>query len=256
MLRVADHFERSDTGRARRENEDSFYARSPMFAVADGMGGAQAGEVASRVAVEAIEIFIQETAGADKNRTWPFPFDPTVSLESNRLRAAFRIANHKIAAAIADSQDLRGMATTASAVLVGTHGASVAHVGDSRVYVLRDGQLNQITHDHSWVEEQVRAGTLSPTAARQHPWRNVVTRALSGGDDPEVDLTEVAPHPGERYLLCSDGLFTVVSDSRIAQLLSQTDTPLDAICQALVQAANEAGGPDNITTLILQIDAP
>jgi protein phosphatase len=84
----------------------------------------------------------------------------------------------------------------------------------------------------------------------------VVTRALSGGDDPEVDLTEVAPHPGERYLLCSDGLFTVVSDSRIAQLLSQTDTPLDAICQALVQAANEAGGPDNITTLILQIDAP
>jgi len=207
------------------------------------------------IAVEAIEAFIEETAGADKNRTWPFPFDPTVSLESNRLRAAFRIANHKIAAAIADSHDLRGMATTASAVLLGPHGASVAHVGDSRVYVLRDGHLEQITNDHSWVEEQVRAGTLSPTAARQHPWRNVVTRALSGGEDPEVDLTEVSPSQGERYLLCSDGLFTVVPDSRIAQLLGQADVSLDAICRGLVQAANEAGGPDNITTLILQIDA-
>jgi PPM family protein phosphatase len=220
------------------------------------MGGHVAGEVASRVAVEAIEAFIEETAGADKNRTWPFPFDPTVSLESNRLRAAFRLANRKIGAAIADSQDLRGMATTASAVLVGPRGASVAHVGDSRVYVFRQSQLDQITHDHSWVEEQVRAGTLSPTAARQHPWRNVVTRALSGGDDPEVDVTEVSPKAGERYLLCSDGLFTVVPDSRIAELLSQTGVPLDAICRGLVQAANEAGGPDNITTLILQIDGP
>ena len=248
----------SDPGLKRTSNEDSYSTRPDvgLFVVADGMGGHVAGEVASRVAVEAIEAFIEETAGADKNRTWPFPFDPTVSLESNRLRAAFRLANRKIGAAIADSQDLRGMATTASAVLVGPRGASVAHVGDSRVYVLRQSQLDQITHDHSWVEEQVRAGTLSPTAARQHPWRNVVTRALSGGDDPEVDVTEVSPKPGERYLLCSDGLFTVVPDNRIAQLLSQTDVALDAICRGLVQAANEAGGPDNITTLILQIDGP
>src|SRR5512141_288950 len=123
----------SDPGLRRTSNEDSYVARPDLglFAIADGMGGHVAGEVASRLAVEAIDAFIQETAGADKNRTWPFPFDPTVSLESNRLRAAFRIANHKIAAAIADSQDLRGMATTASAVLVGQHGASVAHVGDS-----------------------------------------------------------------------------------------------------------------------------
>jgi serine/threonine protein phosphatase PrpC len=248
----------SDPGLKRTSNEDSYSARPDvgLFVVADGMGGHVAGEVASRVAVQAIEAFIEETAGADKNRTWPFPFDPTVSLEANRLRAAFRLANRKIGAAIADSQDLRGMATTASAVLVGPRGASVAHVGDSRVYVLREGHLDQITHDHSWVEEQVRAGTLSPTAARQHPWRNVVTRALSGGDDPEVDVTEVSPQKGERYLLCSDGLFTVVPDSRLAELLGQTGVPLDAICRGLVQAANEAGGPDNITTLILQIDGP
>ena len=245
----------SDPGLKRSSNEDSYSTRPDvgLFVVADGMGGHVAGEVASRVAVEAIEAFIEETAGADKNRTWPFPFDPTVSLESNRLRAAFRIANHKIAAAIADSQDLRGMATTASAVLVGTHGASVAHVGDSRVYVLRDGQLNQITHDHSWVEEQVRAGTLSPTAARQHPWRNVVTRALSGGEDPDIDVVEIRPVAGERYLLCSDGLFGVVTDDRIAELMAGPGS-LEDICGRLIDAANDAGGPDNITAMLLQVD--
>lgn len=248
----------SDPGLKRSSNEDSYSTRPDvgLFVVADGMGGHVAGEVASRVAVEAIEAFIEETAGADKNRTWPFPFDPTVSLEANRLRAAFRLANRKIGAAIADSQDLRGMATTASAVLLGPRSASVAHVGDSRVYVLRDGRLEQITNDHSWVEEQVRAGTLSPTAARQHPWRNVVTRALSGGEDPEVDVTEVTPAPGERYLLCSDGLFGVVPDTRIAQLLGQQNVGLEDICRGLIAAANEAGGPDNITALILQIDVP
>jgi protein phosphatase len=247
----------SDAGLKRTSNEDSYSTRPDvgLFVVADGMGGHVAGEVASRVAVEAIEVFIQETAGADRNRTWPFPFDPSISLEANRLRAAFRLANRKIALAIADSQDLRGMATTASAVLLGARSASVAHVGDSRVYVLRDGKLQQITHDHSWVEEQVRAGTLTPTAARQHPWRNVVTRALSGGEDPEVDVTEVSPKPGERYLLCSDGLFTVVPDTHIAEILGEQGVPLESIARNLVEAANEGGGPDNITALILQIDA-
>ncbi len=248
----------SDPGLRRTSNEDSYSTRPDvgLFVVADGMGGHVAGEVASRVAVEAIEAFIEETAGADKNRTWPFPFDPTLSLEANRLKAAFRLANRRIASAIADSQGLRGMATTASAVLFGERRASVGHVGDSRVYVLRKGALEQITHDHSWVEEQVRAGMLSPTAARQHPWRNVVTRALSGGEDPEVDVTEVTPVPGERYLLCSDGLFAVVPDARIAEILGRKDVPLDAICRGLVEAANEEGGPDNITTLILEIDVP
>jgi protein phosphatase len=247
----------SDPGLKRTSNEDSYSTRPDvgLFVVADGMGGHVAGEIASRVAVEAIEAFIEETAGADKNRTWPFPFDPGISLEANRLKAAFRLANRKIAAAIADSQDLRGMATTASAVLFGARSASVGHVGDSRVYVLREGKLEQITADHSWVEEQVRAGTMSRSAARQHPWRNVVTRALSGGEDPEVDVTEVKPKAGERYLLCSDGLFGVVADQRIAEILGEK-AALGTLCQRLVEAANEAGGPDNITTVILQIDVP
>ena len=249
---------RTDAGLRRSSNEDSHSSRPDigLFIVADGMGGHVAGEVASRVAVESVAAFIEETAGDDRNRTWPFPFEPQLSLEGNRLKAAFRLANRRIAAAIADSQDLRGMATTASAILHGPTHSCVAHIGDSRVYMLRGGALTQLTHDHSWVEEQVRAGTLTPAAARQHPWRNVVTRALSGGEDPDVDLVEIQPQPGDRYLLCSDGLFGVVPDEKIGALVSDRSASLEDICGKLIDAANAAGGPDNITAMLLQVDAP
>ena len=148
------------------------------------------------------------------------------------------------------------MATTASAILVGKDQACVAHIGDSRVYVLQGSELHQITDDHSWVEEQVRAGMLTPAAARQHPWRNVVTRALSGAEDPEIDVVQMKPAPGDRYLLCSDGLFGVVGDDQIAEILSDRKSSLETLCARLIEAANEAGGPDNITALIIQIDAP
>ena len=251
---------RTDPGLRRSSNEDSYCTRPDLglYVVADGMGGHVAGEVASRVAVETIQTFIAETAGADKNRTWPFPFEPQISLEGNRLKAAFRLANRQIANAMADSADLRGMATTASAVLTGRTSACVGHVGDSRVYALREGALRQITDDHSWVEEQVRAGTMSATAARQHPWRNVVTRALSGGSDPEIDIVELSPEKGERFLLCSDGLSGVVPHETIAEILGAAE-PLDTVCDRLIAAANEGGGPDNITVLVLEVapaDAP
>jgi protein phosphatase len=246
----------TDKGLRRTSNEDSHCERSDigLFVVADGMGGHVAGEVASREAVEAIQAFINDTASADKNRTWPFPFEPSISFEANRLKSAFRLANRRIAAAINDSNDLRGMATTASALLAGTSSACVAHVGDSRVYRLRSGELKQLTHDHSWVEEQVRAGTMSASAARQHPWRNVVTRALSGGEDPEVDVTEVEPVAGDRYLLCSDGLFSVVTDQQIAEILGDKQLSLQEICTSLITAANAGGGPDNITALVLEVN--
>jgi len=249
---------RSDPGLRRSTNEDCYCTRDDigLYMVADGMGGHVAGEIASRIAVEAIQAFIEETAGADKNRTWPFPFDPALSLDANRIKAAFRLANRRIANAIADSHELRGMATTASALIAGTESACVAHVGDSRVYVLRNRELAQITNDHSWVEEQVRAGTMSPTAARQHPWRNVVTRALSGGEDPEVDVTQIRPLESERYLLCSDGLFSVVTDDQIAEIMADRNVPLEQLCQRLIDAANNLGGPDNITTLVLEVNAP
>jgi protein phosphatase len=249
---------RTDPGLRRGSNEDSYCTRGDLglFIVADGMGGHAAGEVASHLAVETIQTFIAETAGADKNRTWPFPFEPSISLEGNRLKAAFRLANRQIAKATADSADLRGMATTASAFLAGTRTACVGHIGDSRIYVLRNGTLAQVTDDHSWVEEQVRAGTMTETAARQHPWRNVVTRALSGGGDPEIDTVELTPTPGERFLLCSDGLSGVVPHDAIARMLGDAGASLDDICAHLIAAANEGGGPDNITALVLEVDAP
>lgn len=249
---------RTDNGLRRTSNEDSHTSRPDLglFVVADGMGGHVAGEVASRVAVESIAAFIEETSGADRNRTWPFPFEPDLSLEANRLKAAFRLANRRIAATIADSQDLRGMATTASAILHGPTHSVVGHIGDSRVYVLRRDTLTQLTNDHSWVEEQVRAGTLTPAAARLHPWRNVVTRALSGGEDPDVDVVEIHPEPGDRFLLCSDGLFGVVPDEQIAEILSDRTAALEEICGRLIDAANAAGGPDNITAMVLQVNAP
>jgi protein phosphatase len=249
---------RTDPGLRRSSNEDSYCTRPDLglFVVADGMGGHVAGEVASRVAVEKIQEFIAETAGADQNRTWPFPFEPAISLEGNRLKAAFRLANRRLANEMADKADLRGMATTASAVLAGKTSACVAHVGDSRVYaidLLSGGPLQQLTDDHSWVEEQVRAGTMTEAAARQHPWRNVVTRALSGGTDPDIDTIEIAPQPGARFLLCSDGLSGVVSRDAIEGILGDKALPLDAICQKLVAAANEGGGPDNVTALVIEI---
>jgi serine/threonine protein phosphatase PrpC len=240
----------------RPTNEDSHCARPDLglFLVADGMGGHVAGEVASRVATDSIESFIEQTRNVNEQTTWPFPFEPDLSLDGNRIKAAFKLANRRIAAAMANERELRGMATTASAILIGSRGSVVAHVGDSRVYVLRAGDLNRLTHDHSWVEEQVRAGTMDAVSARQHPWRNVVTRALAGGEDPDIDIRDVTLEPGDRLLLCSDGLFSVVSDEQIGRLLG-LDVDLAQVSQKLIDAANEAGGPDNITTLLVQIDA-
>src|SRR6187399_1867814 len=182
----------SHPGLRREANEDSVCARQDigLFLVADGMGGHAAGEVASKLASQVIETFINDTRDADVNTTWPFPYDSNLSLDGNRLTAAFRLANRRINAAMQDDEALRGMATTAAAVLVNRGKPVVAHVGDSRVYLWRSGTLTQVTQDHSWVTEQVRAGVLTEADARHHPWRHVVTRALSGGDDPEVDVRE------------------------------------------------------------------
>jgi protein phosphatase len=148
---------------------------------------------------------------------------------------------------------LRGMATTAAVVLGGSGKPVVAHVGDSRIYMFRDNHLRQVTEDHSWVGEQIRAGVLSDADARRHPWRNVVTRALSGGDDPQVDIAEVEVRKGDRLLVCSDGLSGVVAFEEIEAIVSRRED-LSAICSSLIEAANKAGGPDNITVALLQVD--
>jgi protein phosphatase len=246
----------SHPGLRREENEDAYCVRPDLglFLVADGMGGHAAGEVASKLAVDAIEAFVAETQSADVNRTWPFPLDPSISLDQNRLKAAFRLANRRIAEAMDANETLRGMATTAAALLFGADlSPAIAHVGDSRVYLWRGQALQQVTHDHSWVSEQVRAGIMSEADARRHPWRNVVTRALAGGDDPEVDIATVAAAAGDRFLICSDGLSSVVTNETIVSSL-EAGQGLEQTCQTLIAAANAAGGPDNITVAILQVD--
>jgi protein phosphatase len=245
----------SDPGLRREGNEDAYCVRADLglYVVADGMGGHEAGEVASKLAAEIIENFVNDTKNADINTTWPFPYDPSLTLDGNRLKAAFRLANRRLAAAMEQNEALRGMATTAVAVLAAKGEPVVAHVGDSRIYLWRKGKLHQVTEDHSWVSEQVRAGVLTETDARRHPWRNVVTRALAGGEDPEVDVAVLELEIGDRLLLCSDGLSGVVQPDGLAEIMAK-GLDIEATCQALVEAANAAGGPDNITVAILKVD--
>jgi protein phosphatase len=245
----------SHPGLRREENEDSYSKRDDLalYLVADGMGGHAAGEIASKIAVDTIESFINDTHDADPNRTWPFPYDTALTLNGNRLKAAFRLANRKIGAAMDANDTLRGMATTAAAILLGREKPVVAHVGDSRIYLWRDNKLQQVTDDHSWVSEQVRAGVMTEADARRHPWRNVVTRALAGGEDPEVDIAELDLRKGDRVMICSDGLSSVVPRETLEAILGRGDD-LDSTCATLIDAANKAGGPDNITVALLSVD--
>jgi protein phosphatase len=245
----------SHPGLRREENEDSYCVRPDLglYIVADGMGGHAAGEVASRLAIDTIEAFIDETKTSDVQRTWPFPYDPALSHDGNRLKAAMRLANRRIASAVERDPSLKGMATTAASLLIGPEGVTVAHVGDSRVYRSRNGALQQVTDDHSWVGEQVRAGSLTEADAKQHPWRNVVTRALAGGEDPEVDVAEVQAERGDVLMICSDGLSGVVSNDACQAIIAAASS-LEEACEHLIHAANAAGGPDNITVALLTID--
>lgn len=246
---------RTDSGLRRSQNEDAYCVRPALglYAVADGMGGHAGGEVASGIAVEAIANVIETTTELGPQDTWPIPFDPSVSREGNRLRAGFDLANRRIADRVAEDAALRGMATTAVALLLTEKTTALAHVGDSRAYLFRATALTRLTRDHSWVEEQVQAGLLSENAAREHPWRNIVTRALSGGEAVDVEVAELELQPGDRLILCSDGLSSVLTDTAISEIVAQHDR--QAVCDELVRVVNERGGPDNVTTLVLDIDA-
>jgi protein phosphatase len=254
MLRISSAAA-SHPGLRREENEDACAVREELglYLVADGMGGHAAGEIASRIATDTIERFIEDTRETGPDGPWPLTFDSSMSVAGNRLQMAFRLANRELRSTIARDGSLRGMATTAVALLIDEPQAVVANVGDSRMYLWREGVLQQVTHDHSWVGEQVRAGVLSESAARQHPWRNVVTRALTGGDDPDIELSVVELRGGDRVLICSDGLSGVLTADVLQRLMGQDAEP-DVLCQELIDAANAAGGPDNITAAVLQID--
>jgi serine/threonine protein phosphatase PrpC len=244
----------SDVGRKRDHNEDAFVLdeQASLFAVADGMGGHAAGEVASQIAIKTIYDFIHATRD-DAEATWPYDYDPSLSVNGNRLRTAIRLANQRIAETIQKKEELKDMGTTVVCVLVSGDGtATVGHVGDSRAYLLRDGTLVQLTSDHSWVNEQVKLGFLDRNDAMRHPFRNVVTRALGSRGEVAVDLSEQALRPGDLLLLCSDGLNSMVDDEGIAAAIVGQGDDLPAQCRALIAAANARGGDDNITAILVR----
>jgi PPM family protein phosphatase len=237
MLRVGDQAYRTDTGRQRRANEDAYYARAPVFVVADGMGGAQAGEVASQMAADAFD----RDLGAD----------PPEAV----LRDAFQSANREIHEHATRDETHAGMGTTLTAAIVDAEHEEVAigHVGDSRAYRLRGAELEQLTQDHSLVEELRRKGQLTDEQAEEHPQRSIITRALGPEPAVEPDINTIQARPDDIFLLCSDGLTTMLGEERIAQIL-RSSTSLDAAVRALVDEANRAGGRDNITALAFRLE--
>lgn len=245
----------TDVGRKRKGNEDSLFLNpeQKLFVVADGMGGHAAGEIASKVAVDSINEFVCLTGGDDEI-TWPFGLDETISYDGNRLKTAIRHANRKVLEATKEKTEYEGMATTVAAVLVDGDTANIGHVGDSRIYLFSGGELVQLTSDHSWVNEQLQSGVISADQARNHPLRNVVTRALGGKLDLAVDMQVRQMKPGEVLLLCSDGLTTMVPDEEIARILSDVEGDVDRGARDLVAEANERGGEDNITVVLLKFE--
>lgn len=236
MLRVAEYWSGTDTGLQRRANEDSMLVRSPLFVVADGMGGAQAGEVASRLAVDTFK-------GGLSNGS-----DPEASLLAQVEQANARINELSHA-----NIEHAGMGTTITAVYLGEQDVVVAHVGDSRAYCLREGELLRLTDDHSLVDELIRQGKLTPEEAEEHPQRSVITRALGPEASVEVDVRTFRARPGDVYLLCSDGLTTMLAEEDLLGVLASNLNLRDA-GEQLIAAANAAGGKDNITAILLRVE--
>jgi PPM family protein phosphatase len=235
-VRIVDHASSSHTGRVRRTNEDSFLELPPLFVVADGMGGARAGELASRLAVDTFRELepVEGETGED------------------RLRRTILESNRRVLERAKSDPSTAGMGSTVTAALVDGERVVLGHVGDSRAYLLRDGALQQLSHDHSLVAELERAGRLTHEEAAVHPQRSVITRALGAGPQLEVDTSVVAVRDGDVILLCSDGLTGLVGDVAIAGLLDAPGPLADGV-RRLVRAANDAGGDDNVTAVAFRI---
>ncbi len=243
----------TDVGLLREANEDAFLilARHNLFLVADGMGGHEAGDVASRMAVQAMAEFFESTATEDS--TWPFSFDPHLSFDENRLVTGVKVANRRIFEASMRHREMHGMGTTVVGALYSASRERlfVAHVGDSRAYRIRGEEILQLTRDHSLANEHQM---MMPDMAEDDPNfppRNVITRALGMGEDVTVDLVHDEPRPGDRYVLCSDGLSGLVPDAAIRLIVEESGDDVERAVHALVDAANAAGGEDNITVVVV-----
>jgi protein phosphatase len=240
----------TDTGSVRESNEDSFAVLEHLglFMVADGMGGAAAGEVASRAVIEQVEKAVE-----DGDTTWPS--DATLSPESGprRFIAGIHRANRMIYRRAGEDWRTRGMGTTFAGLLIMTRCAVIAHVGDSRVYRMREGELEQMTHDHSLANHLVARGYLKPEDVATYPRRNVITRAVGTHETVEVDAKIVDVRPGDAFLLCSDGLHGELDDDEIAAILRERAHPAEAVGR-LIDRAKEKGGRDNVTAVLVRLD--
>jgi PPM family protein phosphatase len=244
----------TDTGIKRTNNEDSFLIleEKNLFAVADGMGGHSSGEIASKIAVETIGQFFRDSA-LTEDSTWPYAYDDNISFEGNQLRTAVAIANEKIQEYATEHLESRGMGTTVVAVMAIQSRLVLCHVGDSRCYLLRDGKLSSLTSDHSWVNEQVKLGFLTEEEAQRHPFRNVITKALGTKGEATAEINEIEGKEGDLLLLCTDGLNSMVTDDEISKMVAG-DGKLEDKAKRLIDAANENGGEDNITLVLLKLN--
>jgi serine/threonine protein phosphatase PrpC len=246
----------TDVGRERAANEDSYTLDEiQKFAmVADGMGGQAAGEVASAMAVEKVLEFLREST-TESDATWPVSYEHALSFAQNRLRAAFFLANSAIFAESLKGEEMKGMGTTGVAALIEDTTAHIAHVGDSRAYLLRGGNLIQITRDHTWVNHQLESGLISEEEARNHPYKNIITRALGSSNTLEIDHIDQDLEKGDLMLLCTDGLTNMLSDKDIQNILILAEYDLDLMNETLLTMANDNGGKDNITVVLIHVES-
>jgi len=242
----------TDVGKKRNHNEDTFLVveDESLYMVADGMGGHASGEVASKLAVQTMQEFFVATS-ADPEATWPYKMDKNVGYEENRLITAIKLANRRIYEASRKESRLRGMGTTLVALFVTREGCLIGHVGDSRVYKWRDGKLDQLTEDHSLLNDYKKMKEMSEEEIAGFPHKNVIVRALGMKESVKVDTILDPPKLGDTYVLCSDGLSGPVGDEQIESILSSTND-MKSACKQLVETANQRGGPDNITVVICQ----
>ncbi|MCI4626669.1 MAG: Stp1/IreP family PP2C-type Ser/Thr phosphatase [Candidatus Magnetoovum sp. WYHC-5] len=243
----------TDIGQRRKNNEDYFCLeeKTGLFIVADGVGGSASGEIASKMAADIIRDYINSDSNEEDIQAYEF-YRPDYSLMTNKLSMALMFANESIYKLANEQAKLKGMATTTVAGVINNERLSVAHVGDSRLYLIRDNYIEQLTEDHSLVAEQIRRGLVDEESAKDSGMTNVITRSLGYVESVEVEMNELFLYDGDIILLCSDGLHSMVTDNVMYQTVRSTKNPADA-CQRLVHFANKKGGKDNITVIVAYI---
>jgi len=250
---IMDSFGVSDIGRRRKLNEDSVFLDNELglYIVADGMGGHNAGEVASSLAVEVVSNFIRRSR-EEEEITWPYGIDPQISLNGNRLRTAVMLANKRVWKEADNREEYTGMGSTLVAALAASEEVLLCNAGDSRAYRLRDRKLQQVTTDDSWVQAALSEGVLQPQEIQHHYMKNIITKAIGARESIDVGILEHRLQPEDVFLLCSDGLHGMVNDGEIERIIVSAQGELEKAVRELIQAANEGGGKDNISAVLFR----